>query len=96
MGLVVNKKLANGLEVKDAYIRIDTIIGSKKNVEYSVATYISREHFLGNAVPIDNVEYYSFVPNIKSRSENFLRQAFYDLKKRSPYIEGIDVFEEGQ
>lgn len=96
MGLIVTKSLMNGLVITDAYVRIDTIMGSKNSIEYSVVTYSSRQHFLNDKLPIDNIEHYSFKPEIKAKSENFLRQAFYDLKKKPQYIEAVDIFEEGQ
>lgn len=81
--------LKNGLFVKQAYIRIDTVSGYKGDIQISVNSYVSQEAFIeGN--PYVEQKIYNFTPSIEEGSENFIKQGYEHLKTLPEYEDAID------
>lgn len=95
MGLQIDKVLENGLSVNNVYARIDSIMGSKIGLDFSVNYYASREAFLSGK-PYLQQEMYKFTPSVSRDSKNFIQQGYIYLKTLEQFKNSSDVLEEGQ
>lgn len=89
MALSKNMKLNNGLEICDAYIRIDTISGYKGGLDISVNSYVTQDAF-NNGMEYLEQKIYHFVPSVEDNSANFIKQGYEYLKTLPEYISAID------
>lgn len=90
MAIKIEKELDIGITLKDAYCRIDTVNGYKKNIQITVNTYVSREAFLNNASYVDQ-KIFSFEPSVAIGSENFIKQGYEYLKTLPQYENAVNV-----
>lgn len=95
MALSKNIILQNGLEVENAYIRIDTVNGYKGSLSISVNSYISQEAFQ-NGQPYLEQNIYHFVPSVEDNAPNFIKQGYEFLKTLDEYEDAIDILEKDQ
>jgi len=96
MGLSKDIILNTGIEIKNAYIRIDTINGYKGGIDYGVNFYNSRENFLNGKSYLQPTKYYHFTPDVTDMAKNFIKQGYLALKKEADFIDAVDVLESGQ
>ncbi|HBS43934.1 MAG TPA: hypothetical protein DEA91_04655 [Paenibacillus sp.] len=92
MALKKNIVLKNDLQVKDAYIRIDTVSGSKDSLNISVNSYVSQDAF-NNGKGYLEQNFYTFTPSVKDDSANFIKQGYEFLKSLTEYNGSVDVLE---
>lgn len=95
MALQKDIKLKNGLNIDEAYIRIDTVSGYKGSLDIGVNSYVSQRIF------VDGQEYleqkiYNFEPSVDDNADNFIKQGYEYLKKLPEYEGAIDILDEGQ
>ena len=94
MALEKNIILDVGLEVRNAYIRIDTVSGYKGSIEISVNTYVSRESFLkGTGYLTQNL--FVFTPSVDVGSKNFIKQGYDYLKTLSEFENAVNIPSDG-
>lgn len=89
MALSKTIKLSNGLEIKDAYIRIDTVNGFKNGIDISVNFYVSQETF-NNGQGYLEQRMYNFVPSVEDTAPNFIKQGYDYLKTLDEYKDAVD------
>lgn len=90
MAISKNLEIENGLSLNGAYIRIDSVSGSKNSLVISANAYTSKESFLqGNEYLKNNI--YQFIPSVEDNSENFIKQGYEYLKSLEEYKDAIDV-----
>jgi coenzyme F420-reducing hydrogenase gamma subunit len=92
MGLQKTIVLNSGITVENAYIRIDTINGFKKEITISVNKYISRDAFYSGCPYLEQTEFYKFTPNTLIDAKEIFTQG-YDYLKSTNYSQAIDVLE---
>lgn len=92
IGLIRSVKLNNGLEVYNAYYRLNSLSGDKDNIEFVMHGYASKSLRNEGAGRIDE-EYYSFTPDTSEDATNFIKQAYEYLKTLPEYADAIDVIE---
>lgn len=90
MAILKAVNLQSGLNVEGAYIRIDTVSGSKSELTISVNTYVSRESFKDGKGYMSQKSY-TFVPSVLTGSENFIKQGYEYLKGTPEYTEFVNV-----
>jgi hypothetical protein len=95
MALQKTVTLNNGLQVQNAYIRIDTVSGYKSNITISVNSYVSQQDFKDGKGYLEQ-KFYNFIPNVEDDSKNIFKQGYYYLKTLDEYKDSIDILEEGQ
>ena len=84
MALSKTITLNNGLKIKDAYIRIDTVNGFKNGIDISVNFYVSQETF-NNGQGYLEQRMYNFVPSVEDTAPNFIKQG-YEFARLSDYL----------
>ena len=89
MALSKTIKLSNGLEIKNAYIRIDTVNGFKSGIDISVNFYVSQEAF-NNGQGYLEQRMYNFVPSVEDTAPNFIKQGYDYLKTLDEYKDAVD------
>lgn len=77
------------LILKDAYIQIVYLSGSKQKLRIDVNIYDSQSK--ANLVQVEN---YEFIPSVQDGSENFIKQGYEFLKTLSEYKDALDVLED--
>lgn len=87
-GFVMVKKDLN-LSIDNSYVKITSLTGNKTKIQLNIGIYDTKN---GNLVATD---YYEFIPDVSSESNNFIQQGYEQLKANK-YIGAIDVLEEGQ
>lgn len=92
MALMKNITLKNDLQVNDAYIRIDTVSGSKDSLNISVNSYVSQDSFNDGKSYLEQ-NFYTFMPSVEDNAANFIKQGYEHLKTLPEYAGAIDVLE---
>lgn len=92
MALLSDFTASSGIEVPNAYIRIDSVGGTKSSCALSVSFYISKEAYDSNKFPIQT-EHYSFIPSVEDGAENFIKQGYEYLKTLGQFKNATDVLE---
>lgn len=92
MALEKKITLKNGLEVDNAYIRIDTISGYKGNLDISVNSYLSKKDF-EDGKELLSQKFYKFSPETNSNSKEIWTQGYEFLKTLKEYEGSIDILE---
>lgn len=95
MGLLKDVKLESGINVSDAYHRVDVLRGNTEKIGISLDAYLSRDAFLAGKDSV-NTSYYEFEPDVSDDAPNFIRQAYIYLKSIDNYEYAEDVLEDGQ
>lgn len=89
MAISKNVILNNGLDVQNAYIRVDTVNGYKGDLQISVNSYVSQEDFNGGQGYLEQ-KFYSFVPSVEDTAPNFIKQGYEYLKTLEEYVDAVD------
>lgn len=87
----VENVITKDICINNAYIAITNCKGNKEEVQITVGIYKDSR----KTVPIE-VKLYSFIPNLSTSSENFIKQGYEYLKTLPEYADAIDILEEGQ
>lgn len=95
MGLIKSITLNSGLEVNDAYFRIDSLHSDQVSCDITITAYISREAYLGGKAFL-SAERHDFKPETDDDAPNIFRQAYAYLKSVDDYRDAEDVLEDGQ
>jgi hypothetical protein len=95
MALKQNITLNNGLNIENAYIRIDTFSGSKKSVQIIVNSYISQESF-NNGIGYLEQNIYTFTPDVSNTAKLVIKQGYEYIKTLEEYKDAVDLLDEGQ
>lgn len=89
MALLKTITTNTGIEVQNAYIRVDAVAGYKGGIEASVNFYVSQQAFVdGNGYVQQKI--INFVPSVEQGSENFIAQAYGHLKTLPEFADAID------
>jgi len=88
MALRNDYRLKFGVTIKDAYIKIESIQGSKKRMTVTIGVYniVDGEHMLVNRYNIEK----PFEPNLGSTA-NLFEQAYIHLKRLDDYADSVDA-----
>lgn len=89
MALSKTINLQNGLTVDNAYIRIDTVVGSKDLLNITVKSYISQQAFQEGKAYLEQ-KLYSFTPSVEEETSNFIKQGYEYLKTLEEYQDAVD------
>jgi hypothetical protein len=89
MGLQHDVQTDSGLQVKNAYTRIDRFEG-RDTMTISTSTYASRQNFLEYRSPIKTGRY-SFEPSFSEDAIDLLSQGYASLKDERDFAGAIDV-----
>jgi hypothetical protein len=92
MALAQTLNLTNGLTVINAYIRIDTVCGSKDSLTISVNSYASQAAFQNGTGYIEQ-KFYNFTPSVSDNAANFIKQGYAHLKSLAEYSSAVDMLE---
>lgn len=92
MALLVDKIIINGVEVRNAYARVDTIQGNKNKIEFSLNYYVNREQYQGGFGYLKQ-ELFSYKPDISDTSVNFFKQSYDFLKTLETFKNALNVEE---
>lgn len=84
-----NYELANTLKTENAYIRIDTIGGSKHSIHLDVKIYASQQAAQDD-LPYIEQKTYSFTPIVDNKSLNYHKQGYEYIKTLSEYADAVD------
>lgn len=81
---------AHGIDLPQAYIRIDEQSGGKENVTLRVRTYVNAEKCIEGKAWIEE-KLHSFTPSVEDSAENFIRQGYEHLKTLEEFTEAVDA-----
>ena len=95
MALQKTITLQNGLQIQNAYIRIDAINGYKGGLDISVNSYVSQQDFIDGKGYLEQ-KIYHFLPDVSGTALNFIKQGYEYLKTLDEYKDAIDLLDEGQ
>lgn len=85
----------SGIEVWNAYFRIDSLVVRGDQCDFALHGYVSRSYFLQGKAPI-STEQRKMTVDISDDALNFTRQIYAHLKAEGGFVEARDVLEEGQ
>jgi len=74
---------SGSLVCNDAYCKIETISGSKSQMDFDLYIYADDK-------PIDSKRY-AFTPSVAEGSNNFIKQAYLHLKTLPEFAGAVDV-----
>ncbi|MEK8128354.1 hypothetical protein WMW72_10610 [Paenibacillus filicis] len=80
----------SGVEITQAYARIDTISGSKESVDITLNYYVS-QLAVSEGKSYLKQELYTFIPSVEDESDNFIKQGYEHLKALSEFEGAVDV-----
>lgn len=83
----------SGIEVQDAYVRIDSVNGNKQQLGIIVRVYKDKAAADGNYAYLEN-RYYNFEPSVETGSPNFIKQGYEHLKTLPEYADAVDLLDE--
>jgi hypothetical protein len=75
-------------EVKNGYIRVGEIYGTKNTISFQVQYKSNRE---GEVLILEN---YTFTPSVAIGSKNFIKQAYVYMKTLPQFADGEDILED--
>lgn len=90
MALLKDSTLESGIQVSQAYHRIDNVSGSKNLLFVQVNSYLSAEVFRNGKIALE-VKHYSFTPSTADDAQNFIKQAYEHLKTLTDFESAIDA-----
>lgn len=85
----------NGINIENAYIRVDTISGYKGGITISVNSYTTQDAFNTGAGYLKQ-QIYTFTPSVVNSASNFIKQSYEYLKSLEEFKEATDILEAGQ
>lgn len=89
MALSKTTTTSTGIDVTNAYIRVDTVAGYKGRIDTSVNYYVSKQEFIDGKGYVQQ-QMFAFVPDIADGSANFIAQAYEHLKTLPEFADAID------
>lgn len=92
MALQKKTTLKIGMEVENAYFRIEYIEGTKKEVTFCLAVYLDQQSCLDGRAELES-SYYTFTPIITETSLNHWKQAYEYLKTLEEFADAVDILE---
>ncbi|MEK5469340.1 hypothetical protein [Paenibacillus sp. FSL M7-0896] len=92
MALTMKIQSSMGLEIPEAYIKIDSLSGNKNMLQINVKTYVSQTAAQEDRVPVEDT-YKSFTPSVEEDAKNFIKQGYEFLKSLPEYDGAIDILE---
>lgn len=92
MALQLEVETTIGVTAEKAYIRIDTLFGSKQALILNVKSYFSQETYESGKEPFESKDY-SFTPSVNDGSSNFIKQGYEHLKTLTEFENADDVIE---
>jgi hypothetical protein len=84
--------LKNDLQVDNAYIRIDTVSGSKDSLNISVNSYVSHDAFIDGKSYLEQ-NFYTFTPSVDDGAPNYHKQGYLYLKTLSEFQNAVDLID---
>lgn len=90
MALMQKVTLKNDIQVDNAYIRIDTVSGSKDSLNISVNSYVSQDAFNDGKSYLEQ-NFFTFTPSVEESAVNFIKQAYEYLKSLPEFEYAVDV-----
>lgn len=93
MALQQNATSTTGLEIENAYFKIDEYSCDKNNmVKARIRAYVSKKLADSGAAPIEGIDdSLSFVANYEDNAENTKKQIYEHAKTLDKYADAIDV-----
>lgn len=92
MALSTVHETTQGVVLKNAYIRIDEIGGSKSRLSIRVRVYNSEGSFRDGKESFSE-ELYSFLPSVDDDAPNFIKQGYEFLKSLPEFTGATDILE---
>ena len=89
MGLIVTSLLDSGINVKQSYARIETVIGNKSKLSVYLDYYVNKES-ADRGVPSFNRTVHEFIPNSDDASERWDKQAYEHIKSLPEFANAVD------
>jgi hypothetical protein len=74
---------SGSLVCNDAYCKIETISGSKSQIDFNLYIYANDK--------IIATKRYAFTPSVADGSDNFIKQAYLHLKSLPEFAGAVDV-----
>jgi hypothetical protein len=93
MALQKNFTLNNGLEVPNAYIKIETLSSTKESATARIGVYVSKEKIQNGSV---YEQYRIFTPDFTDEADNLWKQCYKYLKSLPEFAGAEDILEDGQ
>jgi len=90
MALTKTLTLDSGVSVSGAYIRIDSVTGSKDSLNLTVYEYASQALFEAGNSYLEPAKTYSFTPSVEDTATNFIKQGYVYLKTLDAYSDATD------
>lgn len=90
MAFLMTKQLENGLVVQSAYARVDSIMGYKGGMDFSLNYYTSSQAF-EEGRPYLQQEIHQFIPSVEDGAENFIKQAYEYLRTLPEFQFAVNV-----
>lgn len=95
MGLLQDIILPSGIDVKNAYFRVENFGGNNESIDVTITAYLDRQAFLTNKSSLIEKSY--VIPHdINDDALNIVRQVYAYLKEKEGFQDAVDVLEEGQ
>lgn len=89
MALQKDETLSNGISVASAYIRIDSMTGTKSSMQIVVSTYASKD--MADLSREVTKKFYNFVPSVANDAPNYHKQGYEYLKTLPEFAGATDV-----
>jgi hypothetical protein len=83
----------HGIEIPNAYIRIDEQSGRVESINIRVRFYVSKE-LCDQNYPWIEEKLYSFVPDVSEGAPNNIKQGYEYLKTLPEFAGAIDILED--
>jgi hypothetical protein len=90
MALKKGIQLQNGLNIENAYLRIDRVSGNKQYLDIWVNAYISIEAYQQGKDTLQTFPYKLESPQVDDDSPNFIKQGYEYIKTLPEYAEAED------
>lgn len=91
--LLKDFQLASGMVLETVYLKVDTVSGSKSNINAIAKIYLSREAANNGFAFVDQATC-SFTPEVSDESPNYHKQTYEHMKTLDEYSHAVDVLED--
>lgn len=95
MAVQVDIQTPHGLTVQQAYVKVNSVGGSKQNAVIELFYYVNQEASVNGLEPLMRT-YHEFVPSVDNNADNFIKQAYTFVKTLPEFEAAIDLLDEGQ
>lgn len=89
MAIILSTTIA-GIEVQDAYARVEDFIGPKEGMDVTLVYYVNKTA-CQNKEPAFKKEVYPFVPDVSDDAPNYHKQVYFMLKDEPQFADAIDA-----